>query len=92
MKNQNQALAHMKTEYESVKMPEFQAAQIKETIRRAKADNRRVTARRKSLAGIAAAIVLMIALPNASPTVARAMSDVPVLGGVIRVVTFRNYT
>ena len=92
MKNQNQALADAKTEYERVKMPEFQAAQLKETILRAKADNRRAAARRKSLAGIAAAIALLIALPNASPTVARAMSDVPVLGGIIRVVTFRNYT
>ena len=40
----------------------------------------------------AAALALFIAVPNVSPTAAAAIADVPVLGAIVRVVTFRNYT
>ena len=40
----------------------------------------------------AAALALFIAVPNVSPAAAAAMADIPVLGAVVRVVTFRNYT
>lgn len=39
----------------------------------------------------AAALALLIAVPNVSPTAAAAMAEVPVLGAIVRVVTFRNY-
>lgn len=39
----------------------------------------------------AAALALFIAVPNVSPTAAAGMADVPVLGAIVRVVTFRNY-
>lgn len=42
--------------------------------------------------GVAAALALFVALPNLSPTVAAAMVDVPVLGPLVEIVTFRNYT
>ena len=40
----------------------------------------------------AAALALFIAIPNLSPTAAAAMAEIPVLGAVVRVVTFRAYT
>ena len=40
----------------------------------------------------AAALALFIAVPNVSPTAAAAMAEVPVLGAIVRVVTFRDYT
>ena len=40
----------------------------------------------------AAALALFITVPNVSPTAAAAMADIPVLGAIVRVVTFRNYT
>lgn len=40
----------------------------------------------------AAALALVIAIPNLSPAAAAAMADIPVLGAVVRVVTFREYT
>ena len=44
-------------------------------------------------AGWAAAVLaLFITVPNVSPTAAAAMAEVPVLGAIVRVVTFRNYT
>ena len=42
--------------------------------------------------GVAAALALFVALPNLSPTVAAAMADVPVLGPLAEIVTFRSYT
>ena len=39
----------------------------------------------------AAALALCIAVPNVSPAAAAALEDVPVLGAIVRVVTFRNY-
>ena len=42
--------------------------------------------------GVAAALALLVALPNLSPTVAAAMVDVPVLGPLVEIITFRNYT
>ena len=40
----------------------------------------------------AAALALFIAVPNVSPAAAAAMGDLPVLGAIVRVVTFRDYT
>ena len=40
----------------------------------------------------AAALALFITVPNVSPAAAAVMADIPVLGAVVRVVTFRNYT
>ena len=42
--------------------------------------------------GIAAALALFVALPNLSPTVAAAMAEVPGLGTLVEIVTFRDYT
>ena len=41
---------------------------------------------------IAAALALFVAVPNASPTAAAAMADIPVLGAIVELVTFRTYT
>ncbi len=40
----------------------------------------------------AAALALFLAVPNVSPAAAAAMGDLPVLGAVVRVLTFRDYT
>ena len=45
----------------------------------------------RALAGIAAALAVCIAVPNVSPAAAAALADIPVLGAVVRVVTFRDY-
>lgn len=40
----------------------------------------------------AAVLALFIAVPNVSPAAAAAMAEVPVLGAIVEMVTFRNYT
>ncbi|MBQ9646934.1 MAG: DUF3298 domain-containing protein [Oscillospiraceae bacterium] len=87
----NRQLAAAKAAYESVSMPEFQVARLRETVSRAKRDSKRRAGLRGQLVGLAAAIALFIALPNASPAVASAISGIPMLGSVARLVTFRSY-
>ena len=41
---------------------------------------------------VAAALALVILVPNVSPAAAAAMTEVPVLGAVVKIITFRNYT
>lgn len=41
---------------------------------------------------IAAALALFIMIPNISPSVAAAMADVPGLGVLVKIITFRNYS
>ena len=43
------------------------------------------------LVGAAAALAVFVAVPNVSPAAAAAMGEIPVLGAVVRVVTFRDY-
>ena len=54
----------------------------------------RARARRSRYWGrwIAAALALFLLVPNVSPAAAAAMTELPVLGAVVKVLTFRNYT
>lgn len=47
---------------------------------------------RRWAVGIAAALALFIAIPNLSAPAYAAMERVPVLGAIVRVITFRTYT
>ena len=47
---------------------------------------------RRWAAGIAAALAVFVAVPNLSAPAAAALERVPVLGDIVRVITFRNYT
>ena len=44
------------------------------------------------LIGVAAALALLVAVPNLSAPAARALERIPVLGRIVEVVTFRHYT
>lgn len=50
------------------------------------------TTLRRWLIGVAAALAILVAVPNLSPSAAAAMEKIPVLGSVVRVITFRHYT
>ena len=74
-------------------MTEKQLESVKATIAAAKQEKRRgrrkVIIQRCSVA--VAAIAAFVILPNTSPVVANAMQNIPVLGKLARVVTFRSY-
>lgn len=84
------------TEQEPFPLPEGYAERVLQTCEQLKASekvskncqNRRKTVR---WAGwIAAVLALCIAVPNVSPTAAAAMEDVPLLGALVRIVTFQR--
>lgn len=84
----------LKKEYEEIRMSELQVEDFKKSIARAKKDNRRVKRMRGwKVAGtaVAAVIIAFIILPNTSVTVAHAMEQIPLIGNVVKVVTFRDY-
>lgn len=85
----------LKKEYEEIRMSESQVDAFKQSIERAKKDNRRTKRMRGwKVAGttVAAVFLVFIILPNTSASVAYAMGQIPLLGNVVKVVTFRDYT
>ena len=84
----------LKNEYMEKEMNPQQVQAMKAAIEKAKADqakkNRTVVFRRCMAAAAGFALAFVI-LPNTSGTVAYAMSKLPVLGGLVDVVTFRDY-
>ena len=88
----NEKLEQMKEDYENVKIPENGLEGLMNSIERGKRDRRKQSRKYGWIAGCAAAaLAVLVVLPNASSTVAMAMERVPVLGRVIRVTTFGRY-
>lgn len=88
-----QNLDHLKEEYQTHHMSERQVTTMKESMRKAKMENK--NKKRSVITKIgctaAAAVAAFIILPNTSPTVAYAMEKIPLLGNLVDVVTFRDY-
>lgn len=85
----------LKKEYDGVQIPEMAKERIKNGIERAKRE--RKILRIKEIAkkiGItaAAAMILLTVMVNVDPAIARAMEQIPVIGSIAKVVTFRDYT
>lgn len=78
--------------YENIPIPEDLGNRVEEGIRMGREARLAQSRRRCRRAGMAACLmaVLLVAL-NVSPTVANAAANVPVLGGVFRVLTFVSY-
>ena len=84
----------LQKEYLEPRMSEEQLNRLKLKMEEAKRENRKDRNRTRAtrLAATAAALVIaFIALPNMSPTIAYAMEKIPVIGQLVKVVTFRDY-
>lgn len=84
-----------KRTYEQPHMSSEQLQAMKDRIEVAKMENRR-EAKKKNGAGkaalaAAAVVAAFVILPNTSAGVAHAMEQIPVIGKLVEVVTFRNY-
>ena len=90
----NKKINELKKEYMEKEMSPQQVEAMKAAMEKAKADqakrNKTVVYRRCMAAAAGFALAFVI-LPNTSGTVAYAMSKIPVLGGLVEVVTFRDY-
>ncbi|WP_340023731.1 DUF3298 domain-containing protein [Paenibacillus sp. FSL K6-1096] len=81
-------LNRMKQEYESIPIPDELDKMVNRTI----ASRRTKIKAMPWLAGAAAACILLFVSVNASPAFAKAMSEMPVLGQIVKVITIQEYT
>ena len=84
----------LKKEYMDKEMSTRQVETMKSAIEKAKKEqekNNKVIVSRRWIATAAGLALALIILPNTSKTVAYAMSQIPVLGKLVEVVTFRDY-
>lgn len=88
-------LGILKKSYEKQQMTKEQIEQLHQTIREAKNMNQRKGNQGSIIKfAVAAAVVVVgifIILPNTSGTIAHAMEQIPILGQLVKVVTFRDY-
>lgn len=90
----------MKKEYDTYPVPEQALERIKAGIAQAEKEEKDMKKNKSGLyrfgkaAGISAvaAMAALVLLANSSENVARAMEQIPVIGAIAKVVTFRNYS
>lgn len=87
-------LLKMKERYQEIPIPEAAAGKVLAGIKKAQKEKRKnammkITKRTGITA--AAAMLAIAAMANLSPVTANAMEDIPVLGAIAKVVTFRTY-
>ncbi|MFJ5623305.1 DUF3298 domain-containing protein [Peribacillus loiseleuriae] len=73
-------------EYQNIEIPEELQTVVKQALRQGKKRKPK-----KIIIGIAVAAVLFITSVNTSSTIAYAFSDIPVLGKMVNLITFREY-
>lgn len=86
-------LKQLKEEYENMTIPEAGRERLQAGIDRARIEKKRAerVRRRSAWTAVAAAVIVLIALPNTNMQIAHAMENIPVLGGFFRLVTVRQY-
>ena len=84
-----------RADYEQIPIPEELEERIRAGIRQGRAARnkaRRIRYWKRTIGGAAACLAVLVGVLNASPTVAAAAADVPVLGGLFQVLTVRSFT
>lgn len=93
--NQENELRDVKAVYEIPKMTQEQLEEMKKKMEKAKMENRNERNKKNKIVRFtttaAAAVAAFVILPNTSVNVAHAMENIPVLGKLVEVVTFRDY-
>lgn len=82
-----------KNDYEAIPIPEELADRVQAGIRQGRASRRRAARRPlwRTAGACAACLAVLLGALNLSPTFAKAAAEVPVLGGLFRVLTVRSY-
>ncbi len=87
-------LQALKSEYQRQEMPAEQADRLRKKMKEVKnmEKNKKNQRRLKKIAAAAAVLAgTFVILPNTSATVAHAMEQIPIIGPLVEVVTFRDY-
>ena len=79
-----------RTDYEATPIPQELEGRVRKGIRQGRWNDQKKRLGRYA-AGTAACLAMLVAMLNLSPTVALAAADVPVLGGLFRVLTVRDF-
>ena len=90
MDDKKNNLETCKQKYNQPHMSERQIEEMKKKIEQAKQRNK-FNKVYKTVACVAAVLAMFIVLPNTSAGVAHAMENIPLLGRLVNVVTFRDY-
>ncbi len=89
MSSREEKWNEIRQEYHAHSMSKEQVNHMKKKIRQAKKENRHIV---RTIASVAAAAAVALAiLPNASGSIAYAMSRIPILSKWVEVVTLRDY-
>lgn len=85
-------ISDMKNEYTAVPVPEELDFRIRRTLKKEKNKMKFRKWSKNILAGAASAAALFVITVNISPAAANAMAEVPAIGSLVKVVTFREYS
>ncbi|MFE0559778.1 DUF3298 domain-containing protein [Paenibacillus sp. NPDC058910] len=84
----SEQLEQLKRKYKDTPIPDELDFVVKKAIKQSK---KRHGNWKKSLVGVGAAAIILITGINASPTFAKALSDVPLVGPLVKVLTFTEF-
>ncbi|MEQ7050019.1 RsiV family protein [Paenibacillaceae sp. P-4] len=88
----SEQLDHLKRKYKDIPIPKELDSIVKNAIKQGKKKRKRVNWTKKLIGAGAAAAILMIAGINTSPAFAKAISNVPLVGSLVNVLTFTEFT
>ncbi len=92
-----EGLEEEKKNYKQIPVPEELRERVEQSMKQAKEDTNQKPKKKiipylaRTGAGVAAAMLVLTLLANMSASVAMAMENIPVIGVIAKVVTFRNY-
>ncbi|GIN98140.1 anti-sigma-V factor RsiV [Siminovitchia terrae] len=81
-------LETLRDEYKNIPIPDELDFVVKKALKQKK---KRHVNRIRSLVGVAAAAIILITGINTSPTFANALSEVPLVGSLVKVLTFKEF-
>lgn len=90
----NRKLEQLKQEYADIQIPEELDFIVRKSIKQGRKNMKRKSNIKNikiASASVAASIVLLTAGVNTSPVLAQNLSNVPIIGGVVKVLTFNEY-
>lgn len=91
---ENRPMDKLKSDYESIPVPTEAKERMLAGIAQAKKEQKGVIIMKfakKTGGAAAAAMIAITVLANATPALANAMEQIPVIGSIAKVVTFRTY-
>lgn len=92
-KNDLEKMENMKQDYREIEMSEEQVEKMKHRMAEARKEKRMKANQKvmRNFVAAAAVAAVFVAVPNMSAKAAYAMSNIPVIGKLVEVVTFRDY-